>query len=86
MNSLKKWLRVGKAVSLENNSGKGVLNLLKYICDVKRCTKENRIGVVKTGLYYTADRVFVTLLKTRSGSAVEEGRVARIRNSLLMFG
>jgi len=29
----------------------------------------------------TADRVFVTLLKTRSGSAVEEGRIARIRSS-----
>ena len=40
---------MGKAVSLENNSGKGVLNPLKFICDIKRCTEENRIGVVKTG-------------------------------------
>ena len=39
-----------KAVSVEeNNSGKGVLNPLKFICDIKRCTEENRIGVVKTG-------------------------------------
>ena len=34
---------MGKAVSLENNSGKGVLNPL-FICDIKRCTK-NRISV-----------------------------------------
>ena len=46
---LKKWLRVGKAVSLENNSGKGVLNPLKFICDIKRCTEKNRISVVKMG-------------------------------------
>ena len=49
MKLLKKRFRVGKAVSLENYSGKGVLNTLKFICDIKRCTKENRIGVVKTG-------------------------------------
>ena len=40
---------MGKAVSLKNNSGKGVLNPLKFICDIKRCTEENGIGVVKTG-------------------------------------
>ena len=49
MKLLKKRFRMGKAVSLENNSGKGVLNTLKFICDIKRCIEKNRIGVVKTG-------------------------------------
>ena len=45
----KKRSRMGKAVSLEKNSGKSVLNPLKFICGIKRCIEENRIGVVKTG-------------------------------------
>ena len=39
---------MGKAVSLENNSGKGVFNPLKFFCDINRCAEENRFGVVKT--------------------------------------
>jgi hypothetical protein len=34
----------------------------------------------------SAESVFVTLLKTRSGSAVLEGNVARIRNNTFMLG
>ena len=40
---------MGKAISLENDSGKNVLNPFEFICDMERCTEENRIGVVKTG-------------------------------------
>jgi hypothetical protein len=45
----KEWLRMGEAIRLENNSGESVLNPLKFICDIMRCSEENRIGIVKTG-------------------------------------
>ena len=49
MKLLKKRFRMGKTISLEINSGKGVLNPLVFIFDIKRCSEENRIGVVETG-------------------------------------
>ena len=42
-----KRLGVSVAIRLEYNSGKRVLNTLEFICDIVRCTEENRIGVVK---------------------------------------
>ena len=45
---LEERLRVCKAIRLENNSGKSILNALELICDIMRCTEENRVGIVKT--------------------------------------
>jgi hypothetical protein len=47
MKLLEERLRVCKAIRLENNSGESVLNTLQLICDISRCAKENRIGIVK---------------------------------------
>ena len=47
---LEERLRVYKAIRLENNSGESVLNGLQLICDIMRCTDENRVGIVKTGV------------------------------------
>ena len=44
---LQKRLRVYTAIRLENNSGEGVLNPLQLICDIVRCTEENRVSIVK---------------------------------------
>ena len=44
----KKRLRVGLAVRLEDNSGKRVLNALKFIDNVVGGTEKNRVSVVKT--------------------------------------
>ena len=41
---------MGEAIRLENNSGESVLNPLKFICDIVRCTEENRFDIVKTGV------------------------------------
>ena len=38
---------MGVAIRLENNSGEGILDTLEFVCDIVRCTEENRIGVVK---------------------------------------
>ena len=38
---------MGVAIRLENDSGKRVLDTLKFMRDIKRCTEENRVGVVK---------------------------------------
>ena len=40
-------LRVGVAISLENNSGEGILDTLEFVCDIVRCTEENRVSIVK---------------------------------------
>jgi len=34
---------------VENNSGERVLNSLEFVCDMLRCTIENRIAIVETG-------------------------------------
>ena len=41
-----KRLGVSVAIRLEYNSGKRVLNMLEFICDIVRNIEENRIGVV----------------------------------------
>ena len=46
---LEERLRACKAIRLEKNSGKSVLNALELICDIMRCTEENRVGIVKMG-------------------------------------
>jgi phosphosulfolactate phosphohydrolase-like enzyme len=42
-----KRLGIGVAIRLENDSGKRVLDTLKFMRDIKRCTTENRVGVVE---------------------------------------
>lgn len=42
-----KRLRVGMAIGLKNDSGKRVLDTLKFVRDIERCTEENRVGVVE---------------------------------------
>ena len=34
------------AIRLENDSGKRVLDTLKFVRDIERCTEENRVGAV----------------------------------------
>ena len=46
---LEERLRVCKAIRLENDSGKSVLNAMELTCDIMRCTEENRVGIAKTG-------------------------------------
>ena len=38
---------MGVAIGLENDSGKRVLDTLKFVRDIERCTEENRVGVVE---------------------------------------
>jgi hypothetical protein len=42
-----KGLGMGVPIRLENDSGKRVLDTLKFVRDMKRCTEENRVGVVE---------------------------------------
>jgi hypothetical protein len=44
---LEERLRVCLAIRLKKNSGESILNTLQLICDILRCIKENRIGIVK---------------------------------------
>ena len=38
---------MGVAIRLENDPGKRVLDTLKCVRDIKRCSEENRVGVVE---------------------------------------
>ena len=42
-----KRLRVGMAIGLENDSGKRVLDTLKFLRNIERCIEENRVDVVE---------------------------------------
>jgi hypothetical protein len=80
-------LRVCEAIRLENNSGESILNTLQRICDILRCTKENRIGIVKTraveSMSYKWGRVIIETVSdvTKSLHVI----VARLRDEVNML-
>ena len=78
---------MGVAIRLENDSGKRVLDTLKFMHDIKRCTEENRVGVVKArtdeGM---SDKRRCVIVK--AGSNVSKSFqmvVARLRDLVRMF-